>query len=249
MTQKSSPAQPQFARKAQSYASHAHVQADAANWLAQWLPKKDLDKTCLELGAGTGFLSRELMGRFKDLECSDLSPEMLRECALQAPDIKLSIRDAWQTVSKREDWDYLVSASLLQWSPDPLKNLKNWRQLLRPGGYLTMVFFAKPSLPELESILGGAGPVEWRSPEEWCSIFNRAGYHIRRMENKMRRYDYPCALSFWKSLHGTGASVRRKLKPSQMMRFFRDYEANFSAKRGGIYASWNFCRVILQAPE
>lgn len=247
MTEKIHPAPPQFARKAKTYESNAHVQADAANWLADWLPKKDSDKRCLELGAGTGFLSCQLNGRFKYLECSDLSTEMLEECAQHHPHLKLSIRDAWQKTPKPEYWDHLASASLLQWSPDPPRTLKNWRQLLRPGGYLWLVFYAKPSLPELESILKGERVIHWRSPEKWRDLFIDAGFHLCRMENQVRQYDYPSALHFWKSLHGTGASVRRKMKPSQMMRFFREYEREFTGKEG-VYATWNFCRVQLQAP-
>lgn len=237
---------PAFSRKADTYDTHANVQSDAAHWVAEWLPQDAEDSRCLELGAGTGLFTRHLVKRFGHVECSDLSPQMLRICQERVPAATCRVRDAWETPKSQESWDFLASSSLLQWAPCPDRAMRHWSQLIKPGGRLILGFFANPSLPEMMEVIGGEGPVTWRSPEEWGQTFTSAGLEPVRMEAETRNYSYENAMHFWKSLHGTGATVSRRIAPSAMLRFFREYEALF--KNGdGVYATWTFCRVELQA--
>ena len=239
---------PAFSLKATSYDRHAHVQADAAQWLAEWLPEQATDGRCLELGAGTGLFSQHLVERFAHVECSDLSPQMLQVCKERVPDAVCRVRDAWTPPKSRENWDYLASSSLLQWAPCPHTTMQQWSKLIREQGRLFLGFFASPSLPEMMKVLGeDDGPVVWRSPEQWGGVFMQAGYTPLRMEAETRYYSYESALHFWKSLHGTGATVSRQIKPSVMLRFFRDYESMFRDD-DGVFATWTFCRVELEAP-
>lgn len=239
---------PTFGRKADSYDKHAHVQSDAAAWLTEWLPETSNMARCLEMGAGTGLLTQHLAGRFAHLESSDISSEMLEICQQRVPGAICRIRDAWQAPTSRERWDVLASSSLLQWAPCPLSVMQQWAQLVRPNGRLILGFFAAPSLPEMMEVIEGDGPVAWRSPKQWQEVFRKAGYTQVRMEAESRSYSYPSALDFWKSLHGTGATVSRRIKPSAMLRFLRNYEASFK-NDAGVYATWTFCRVELLAPS
>ncbi len=237
--------EPAFARKADTYDVHAHVQSDAARWLAEWLPEAAKDSHCLEMGAGTGLLTQHLINRFTHVESSDLSADMLRICQERVPKATCRVRDAWAFSKSQENWDFLVSSSLLQWAPCPDGALRHWSSLVKRSGHLILGFFVKPSLPEMMKVIGGKGPVTWRSPQEWGEIFANNDFHLVRMESETRSYHYESALHLWKSLHGTGATVSRSMSPSAMLRFFRDYES-FFRQRDGVYASWTFCRVELQ---
>jgi malonyl-CoA O-methyltransferase len=234
-----------FGRKAASYESYAFVQKEVAQWTAEWLPEKALAANCLEFGAGTGLLSQYLATRFGKVEASDLEAEMLHVCQERIHGVHHSIRDAWAEQDDPAHWDYVVSSSLLQWARDPVTSLSHWRALLKDNGRIVVGFFLEPSLTEMIEVMNEQGPVEWRKSAIWQDIFERSGFEIVRMETKTSRYNYDSAMHFWKSLHATGATVSQRMKPSAMLRFFRDYDAQFKDEYG-VYATWTSCRVELK---
>ncbi len=232
-----------FGNKAYSYEAHAFVQSDAAAWLAEWIPPFKY-KRCLELGSGTGLLTRHLEGKFEHLECSDVEPSMVELCQSKFPSATHSIRDAWGKQPDLGKWNLVTSSSLLQWAANPIATMQNWRQLLQKDGRIIIGLFIEPSLKEISEVTGVKSPLIWRNESDWKTIFEASGLEITRMESKTIRYHYKSALDFWKSIHGTGTAVSRKIPPSQMMRFFRDYESRFSDKKG-TYATWTFFRAEL----
>lgn len=243
MTQEPNTRKPSFGSKSKSYEAHAFVQADAAAWLAEWiLPLKC--KNCLELGTGTGLLTKHLDGKFEHLECSDIEPSMVALCQSKFPKLTHTVRDAWAKQPDPGEWDIVTASSVLQWANDPQTVMQNWRALLKPDGRIITGLFVSPSLPEMSEVTGGKSPLIWRDPSDWKAIFESAGLRVEHMESKTVRYHYRSAIDFWKSIHGTGASVSRKISPSQMMRFFRDYESKFRDENG-IYATWTFYRAEL----
>jgi malonyl-CoA O-methyltransferase len=244
MTRKLNPSRASFGKKADSYDEHAFVQADAAEWLAEWIVALKC-KSCLELGAGTGLLTRHLKGKFEHLECSDIEPTMVEFCRKKFPSATHSVRDAWAKQNDTGKWDLVTTSSVLQWANHPERVMQNWRELLRPNGRIVAGLFVKPSLPEMFEVTGGESPLIWRDIPTWNAIFESAGLKVERIEDKTTRYNYKSALDFWKSIHGIGAAVSRKISPSQMMRFFRNYESKFSDE-DGVYATWTFCRVELK---
>ncbi|CAA6689811.1 Unannotated [Lentimonas sp. CC19] len=236
-----------FGKKSSSYEAHAFVQTHASQWLAQWLPEATDSARCLEFGAGTGLMTGHLVDQFKHVESSDIEPAMVELCEAKYPSATHSVRDAWAAQPENGgQWDLVAASSVLQWAKEPVQVMRNWRELLNANGHILAGFFIEPSLPEMFAVTGGESPLIWRGDAAWRTIFESAGLEIVRMESDERRYHYPSALDFWKSLHSTGTAVSRKISPSQMMRFFRDYELQFSDAQG-VYATWTFCRVELKA--
>ena len=233
-----------FGKKVKSYETHAFVQSDAAKWLAQWILSIKA-KNCLELGAGTGILTNFLIDKFEHLECSDIEPRMVEFCQKKFPTAKHRILDVWVTQPDVGKRDIVTASSVLQWAKDPEPVMQNWRQLLKPDGRIIVGLFIQPSLPEMSKITGGKSPLIWRDKVAWHAVFDSAGLQVIRMESKTQRYHYASALDFWKSIHGTGSSVSRRISPSQMMRFFREYESQFRDTKG-VYATWTFCRAEMK---
>lgn len=236
-----------FGKKANSYEAYAFVQSDAAAWLAEWVLQVDCTR-CLEFGAGTGLLTRHLEGNFKDLECSDIEPAMVELCRGKFPFATHSIRDAWAKQPDKNKWDLITASSLLQWANNPEVVIRNWSDLLAVNGRIILGLFIKPSLPEMHQVTGGKTPLIWRDISAWEKIAESAGMKVERIEKKTVRYHYKSALDFWKSIHQTGTAVSRKISPSQMMRFFRNYESQFRDEEG-VYATWTFCRLKLLIPK
>lgn len=236
--------QPRFAHKAESYDTHAQVQLEAANWLAEWLPDPAANAKVLELGAGTGLYTRTLFQRFGNLTCTDLSPEMLRVCEKQIPGPNYIVQDAWNPLPHPGHWDLVTASSLLQWAADPMRTLDHWSKALKREGRILTAFFIDPTLTELETVIGEPGPVQWRDASTWKKVFDDVGLQILRIESKTQRYTFGSAIDLWKALHGTGATVSRQLKPSALIRFFRNYEEQFPDP-AGIYSTWTTCRVEL----
>lgn len=237
-----------FGKKSDSYDAHAIVQKDAAAWLAEWLPKDSGSDACLEFGCGTGLFTKHLIDHFIQVEATDLETKMVAKCRQRLPQVNVKVRDAWSVQNDPTPWDFIASSSLLHWAGDPVNTLRNWAALLRKNGRMIIGFFIEPSLPEMCHVIGAErGPVQWRSHNDWNAIYDAAGFKVIRTECKTRRYEYDSPLHFWKSLHGTGAAVSQHMRPSQMLRFFREYESAYHCEKG-VYATWTYCRTELLKP-
>lgn len=234
-----------FAQKAESYDANARIQAEVAEWLAEWLPATPSKAKVLELGAGTGLYTRYLTKCFDNLTCTDLSNEMLEVSRHRAPGPSAyHLQNAWEPLPDPGHWDLLTSSSLLQWTPDPVSTLNHWSKALTPKGRILAAFFIAPTLSEMETVTRHPGPVQWRDANTWQTIFQSVGLQTLRIEEQTQRYVFPSAMHFWRTLHGTGATVSRQLKPSALLRLFRDYEDMFPHP-DGVYSTWTFCRVEL----
>ena len=244
-TDRRSKESPAFARKAGSYDAYANVQADSARCLAEWLPTNSPKACCLELGAGTGLFSQYLKDRFQSLECSDIASEMLLHLGERLPGVRCRVLDAWAAPHPdAARFDFLTSCSLLQWAPSPVAVLRNWAGRMEAGGRMLVGWFVAPSLPELDHVLNGQSPVNWRSPEQWQEAIAAAGLKLERIDSTTHRYNYPSALKFWKSLHGTGCNVSRGTSTGTLRRLLREYESAFKTD-SGVCATWTFCRAEL----
>lgn len=235
---------PVFDRKSRSYSSHAIVQKDAAVWLAEWLPQNARKQSCLEFGAGTGFLTAALVSRFAQVVATDVSGTMLKICQEAIPEAEYKMRDAWAPATDESTWNYLASSSLLQWAPKPIEVLRNWKSQLKKDGRILVGFFVDPTLSELSALRPDWSPIRWQTIAEWQRVAENADLKVLRIDSSAREYQYPSALAFLKSLHETGATVPKRVSTGQMRRLLRDYEALFN-DISGVRATWTFCRMEL----
>jgi len=163
------------------YEAHAEAQREAATRLLDHpypLGEELAPGPVLELGCGTGFLSRELLRRFpaREFHLTDLSPAMLEQCR-EALERSLA-PSPWQTQSGPEEprpsltfrrldatsveeegprWALIAGSFVAQWFPEPAETLLRWSRCLLPGGRLRVSLPTGGSFPEWRGAAARAG--------------------------------------------------------------------------------------------
>ena len=165
-----------FGAKADEYEEHAGLQADVARRLAAHLPDFDSPRV-LELGCGTGLLSRHIAARYPkgELRLSDAAPAMIRACRSNLDEtqanVSFEVMDAAAPIAY-ENLDLIVTSMMLHWLPDPLVVLTQLRRKLAPGGVLLFATLGPNCFAEWRTVLATEGLPSGapRLPEMPCVV-------------------------------------------------------------------------------
>ena len=178
-----------FCRRRQSYDDAAPVQRIMVDRLLQEIAAHGLAKKMsaagartIELGCGTGLLSRHLdriCGSDAMLELRDLTgPSPLSHRHFGEGDAESGL---WK--EKDESADVIVSASTVQWFNSPSRFLSECARILRPGGVLLFSTFLPGNLAEVAEATGRSLPLPdasaWHSymPAELKTVSEESGSH------------------------------------------------------------------------
>lgn len=146
-----------FGARAHLYDAHADLQRGVAARLASGVPPFVAPRV-LELGCGTGLLSRQLTERYPDgtFLLTDLSPAMLDRCRTNlggtGPRLTFAEMDA-ENPKLDERFDVIAMSMTLHWLSDPLAALERLRGLLTPNGTLAFATLSGESFPEWRDVL------------------------------------------------------------------------------------------------
>jgi len=151
-----------FGARAAGYEAHATLQAQVARRLAEHL--SDLDAPAvLELGCGTGLLSRHLVVRYPDgrFVLTDASPAMLAVCRrnLEGTDethLRFEVMDAGK-VPGEDGFDLIITSMTLHWLSDPVGALERLRARLSPGGVVMFAGLGPNCFAEWRTVLATEG--------------------------------------------------------------------------------------------
>lgn len=228
-----------FDQKAFQYHEKASIQKTVADWCAEWIERDCSMHTGLELGAGTGLFTKHLALRgFKEFCATDLSPSMLKEGRARLPLVRWERRDAW-----KRDWtevDRIYACSLLQWAPDPMEVLKQWRDSLRPSGRILACFFVEGSLREFSRLDQRFSAIAWRSESKWKDIFNESGLRILRSDIRSDLIAYSTAKEALRHIHDLGAISANRMRPSELKQLLKRSSA---AEKNEFNLSWRTMRI------
>lgn len=210
-----------FGKAAPCYEDCAIVQRHCAAELVSILrnTKPALPEgTILELGCGTGFVTRELVNAFPDrtLEITDLSAEMLTYCQAQIsplrhPSIDFQRLDG-ETLATERQYAAIASGFVVQWFNDVERSLKRLSRALAPGGMLVASFPTSQSFPEWKQMCEAVNLPFTGNPmpevDMLCEQLNRddltCSYQERWMSTTHNR-----AIDFFKDLKSIGAGMGR----------------------------------------
>jgi len=138
---------------ARDYDTSARVQAAAAAELAHSLTRLYADRPApariLELGCGTGILTRALRLIFPQaaLTAIDLSPRMIERAREAVPDVRFHVMDAEYPVLE-DCFDLICSSFCLQWFTDRRAAFRRLERMLAPHGRIEVTTLARGSFSQ-----------------------------------------------------------------------------------------------------
>lgn len=145
-----------FARAIATYEGQATVQREAAERLAALMGEHFhvLGPRILELGCGTGLLTRQLLARFAptELVANDLCPGM-GVCFANAPRVRFLAGDA-RSLTWPGVFDAIATASAAQWFGELGAFAARCAEALPRGGVLALSAFGPATLREVAALTG-----------------------------------------------------------------------------------------------
>lgn len=133
---------------------------------AAWLTS-DQPVTVLELGAGTGKLTRQLVELGHDVHATDPDPDMLALLERDLPQVRVSQASAEEIPAGDRSYDVVVSAQAFHWF-DLDRALPEIARVLKPRGRLSVVWNVRdervPWVRRLGAIIGN--PEQLSDPSE-----------------------------------------------------------------------------------
>jgi len=122
--------------------------------LTEQIPKIETGKLfILDAGAGQGNFALELAKKNHQLTLCDISEKMLsdakalfveNEIESNGEFINSSVQDLSQQINYQ--YDVVLFHAVLEWLVDPEQTLKQLIKLIKPGGYLSLMFYSKTGL-------------------------------------------------------------------------------------------------------
>ncbi len=217
-----------FDGSAEGYDQYSEIQELAAAHLTQELPVLQQPKV-LEIGCGTGLLTRKLLEKYPDgeFQITDISSRMVERAKSQ---VNGSAKIDWAVMDGEKpscagSFDLIISNMSFQWFEDAPGAIKKLRQYLMPGG---KIFYSVP------------GPESFK---EWKSVLSDLGLQsgvlnfpdlpgVFKEESHIIHYD--SALSFLQSIKAIGAGTPRPdykvLGYTDMKRACRRFDQQFEGQ-------------------
>jgi len=214
-----------FGARVADYDRHAGLQSAVAERLAGFLPDDGVSSV-LEVGCGTGLLTRHLLRRYPGARftVTDIAPGMVSRCRetlgiTDDSNIRFRVMDG-----ERPDfagpYDLIALSMTAQWFREPARALDHLSMMLVPNGTLHYATLAPGGFPQWRESLAALGLADGfiDMPEL------QGTHHVETLD-----IDYGSALGFLSALKGIGATAPRSgykpLSAGAMRRVLRHVQA------------------------
>lgn len=247
-----------FSAAAETYDRHARPQLALAQSVISMIPET-YPEQILELGAGTGQLTRLLTERFPDvlIDALDLAEKMVAHSQVKFrrfSQINWLVGDA-QTWCGTDPYPLIVSSAALHWTTDLKSTCENIFQNLESGGTFALGMMLKGTLKELHELRNEIAPA--KSPlitlptyEETKTCLQAAGFTLERRKHSDEEILYENAAAFLKAIHEQGVTGGKvsagnaPLSRTELSQLVADYQENYSSD-GGVYATYETATFLL----
>ncbi len=247
-----------FSAAAETYDRHARPQLALAQSVISMLPEM-YPEQILELGAGTGQLTRLLTDRFPDvlIDAVDLAEKMVAHSQIKFrrfPQINWMVGDA-QTWRGEDPYPLIVSSAALHWTTDLKATCENIFANLEPGGCFALGMMLKGTLKELHELRNEIAPektplITLPTYEETKACLQAAGFKLERRKHSDEEILYDSAAAFLKAIHEQGVTGGKvsagnaPLSRTELGQLIADYQENY-ASDGGVYATYETAAFLL----
>jgi ubiquinone/menaquinone biosynthesis C-methylase UbiE len=179
------------------------------------------DAQVLDLAAGRGALSTELVGRAGRMVAVDAAPRMVELLSHDLPAVETHVMDAAALDFPDATFDLVVAGFVVHILPDPVAAVGEVRRVLRPGGQFAFTIPGRadgspdPWPDPLNDLvmeyrkhqITGSGLRPYDADEE--ALLDRAGFTDVSRQTLEIALDVPDGETYWRFTrsHGTGAAI------------------------------------------
>ena len=234
-----------FDKSARTYDSHSTVQKDVANELISICPEKSFSKI-LEIGSGTGHLSRQLIDRNPDSEFTFLDSsvsmlELLKSAIPSNVSAEYCIKS--EDVFCKQIFDLCISSSTFQWIRDLDLYFKNIYHTLNANSYFCFSMFVEGTLLELHSIRNKVAPDivpqhSMKNVEFVINVLEKLNFNIEFSNLSVHKIYYPDFKTLINSLKASGvlgghlSQGKRLLTRGELKEIEKQSEARYREEQG-----------------
>jgi malonyl-CoA O-methyltransferase len=253
-----------FSAAAYSYEVLATVQDRAAEELLNFLPAEIAPPLMLEVGCGTGLLTRRLLRRFPNvlIDAVDIAERMIeraKEACGQSQRVSWFVSDTLQFQPARR-YPLIVSNSSLHWLDHLPLGFEHLAKLLEPGGHLVFSIMLHGTLIELRESRKKAAPHkpplrELPNADEVLQFVQQARLSILSSDIQEYKISYRSAAAFLRAIHDqgiTGGTLSRSSKPltrREIEDLIMEYEWSFHDDVGMVPATYKALFVHAQKTD
>ncbi len=235
-----------FSAAAETYNRGADVQREVAEHLiarVRNLPHNPRPRI-LEIGCGTGFLSRALVElNPSELVLTDVSESMLNRCREglgPSPHTRFMIMDG-ERPTLAPGFDLICSSLAFQWFDDLTTALPRLAALLNPGGYLAFATLGNDSFENWKQAFADinmpSGMRDYPTPEFLAAMLSPQA----QVDDEHLTRCYSSAHAFLDELKLIGAHLpedNHRPAPGPLRRVLREFESGIAVTYHAIYGIW-----------
>lgn len=229
-----------FGSKAGTYNQFASVQKELLQSVRSRIIKCQSPGMWADLGCGTGILEEMLLDKDQNLHITgvDLSRNSLSILTEKKITGTFPVQaDIENLPFKKGCFTGAVICSVLQWLDSSIPVLKGISGLLTRDGKLVFSVFTDGCFKELMEIrrhFGLSVPVRLSSPDDFTEQLKECGFSILEYDDYHCVKYFPSAMDLLRSLSSTGSTAvnGRQMSRSELQKFCRYYEDNFSTLHG-----------------
>lgn len=229
--------QKNFSKGSGTYEEFAKVQKFMAKKLMGYLPENFSKLKILEIGAGTGILTRELLKKYPKAEITiiDISNKMLDKCKKDfAFKVKYILGDA-EDYNFSEEYDLIVSNATFQWFENLEGSLNKFKKNLNPKGAIFFSTFSQGTYRELSESFFKVSP-EYKYSQNFIGLEELEKYG-QILDCLVYKESYNSLIDFLKAIKAIGAQSSLENKKNLTKNILKKVEEEYLKSYGSIQVS------------